>query len=746
MNDVGLLHEALRLDDIVASQVAHLKELPARAAVYKDPKFGLGDVVSERLEALGVPQLFSHQADAYDAARAGKDVVVVTGTNSGKTMCYNLPALHFIESEPAARMLYLFPTKALAQDQLGKLSSLLPEGIKAGTYDGDTPTSTRSALRRLAHIVLTNPDMLHIGILPGHELWAKFFRSLRLIVLDEMHVYRGVFGTHVCGVLRRLLRLAEFYKSRPQIIACSATIGNPVELFENLTGRKPVLIEEDGSPRGKRTFVFWNPPFVGEGERMSANIVCSELMVGLAEHGQRVLQFNRARISAELVLRYARKRAAKGGIVKPEAIESYRAGYTPKERRQIEKALFKGELLGLAATNAMELGVDVGTLDAVVMNGYPGTVASFWQQAGRAGRGNKDGLAIMVAHDDPLEQFLIRDPGLVLDGHNERVAVSPDNTQILSQQLLCAAHERPLAPSELERFTAKALDVAESLDRSGELTFSGGLFYYPSHEPPAPSVNIRGGGGEQITLRVGGEALGTMERWRAMSQAHTGAVYLHRGSSFLVEKLDLEAGEATVVSKETDYYTQPMVQSVVEQQMTLQAAKLGNVHVSLVSISLTDAVVGFKRKSLDGDTVLSVEPLDLPPSTFETLAVRFDLMSMRDPEEGIGGVHGVEHALMALAPLVCGADRGDLGSAWYAMFPDSLAPAVFVIDRTPGGVGYCEKLFDSLPGWVTAARQLLKSCDCEDGCPGCLLSPRCEANNEALSKAQAERLLGEMVA
>ena len=748
MTEPSLLPEALRLDDIVAAQIAHLRELPPRPAVYKLPKSSLDGLALERLTALGVGQLFSHQADAYDAAMSGKDVVVVTGTNSGKTLCYNLPALHFIQTEPAARMLYMFPTKALAQDQLGKLSDLLPDGIRAGTYDGDTPQSQRSALRRLAHIVLTNPDMLHVGILPSHELWSKFFRSLRLIVVDEMHVYRGVFGSHVSGVLRRLLRLAEFHKSHPQIIACSATIGNPVELFQNLTGRKPVLIEEDGSPRGKRTFVFWNPPVVGEKspERMSSNVVCSELMVGLAEHGQRVLEFNRARISAELVLRYARKRASKGGKISPEAIESYRAGYTPKERRQIEKSLFKGDLLGLAATNAMELGVDVGTLDAVIMNGYPGTVASFWQQAGRAGRGQRDGLAIMVAHDDPLEQFLIREPSLVLDGHNERVAISPDNPQILAQQLRCAAHERPLAPSELEQFTTRALDVAESLDRSGELQFNGGLFYYPSHEPPAPSVNIRGGGGEQITLRLDGQALGTMERWRAMQQAHAGAVYLHRGASFLVEKLDLETREAVVVAKETDYYTQAIVQSVVDPQMTLRETTLGRSNVSLVAISVTDAVVGFKRKTLDGDTVLSIEPLDLPSSTYETLAVRFDLPNSRDPEEGIGGVHGVEHALMALAPLVCGADRSDLGSAWYAMFPDSLSPAVFVMDRTPGGVGFCEKLFDSLTGWVVAARQLLQSCECEEGCPACLLSPRCEANNEALNKSQAIELLAGMVA
>ena len=740
-NDSALLYEALRMDDIAAAQIAHTREFASRPAIYKSPRHPLDAPLIERLEGLGIGQLFSHQADAYDAARDGKDVVIVTGTSSGKTLCYNLPALHFLSSEPWARMLYLFPTKALAQDQLGKLEGLLPEGVRAGTYDGDTPPRQRGPLRKMAHVVLTNPDMLHVGILPSHELWARFFKSLRLIVLDEMHVYRGVFGSHVCGVLRRLLRLAEWHKARPQIIACSATIGNPRELFTNLTGREAVLIEEDGAPRGKRTFVFWNPPEMGEGQRLSANIVSSELMVGLAEHGQRVLAFNRARISAELVLRYSRKRAEKGGVISPNAIESYRAGYTPKERRQIEKALFKGELLGLAATNAMELGVDVGSLDAVVMNGYPGTVASFWQQAGRAGRGSKDGLAIMVAHDDPLEQFLVREPALVLDGHNERVAVSPDNPQILAQQLRCAAYERALAPTELENFATKALEIAEGLDRAGELKFSSGLFYYPSHEPPAPGVNIRGGGGQLVTLTVEGEALGTMERWRAMQNAHAGAVYLHRGASFVVESLDLEKGEAQVVAKEVDYYTQAIVQSVVDPQMTLRETRLGQIAVSLVAISVTDAVVGFRRKTLDGDTVLSLEPLDLPPATYETLAVRFDLPLSRDAEAGVGGVHGVEHALLALAPLVCGSDRGDLGSAWYAMFPDSLSPTVFVIDRTPGGVGLCEKLYDSLVPWVTAARQLLQSCPCEDGCPACLLSARCEINNEALNKRQALELL-----
>jgi len=323
-------------------QIAHVEQLPPRDAAYGQSKAPMHRLLSERLEALEIKQLFAHQAEAYDAAMAGKDLVVVTGTNSGKTMCYNLPALQWSLAEPAARMMYLFPTKALAQDQLSRLEKLLPNAsVRVGTYDGDTPANQRGTLRRLAHIVLTNPDMLHIGILPGHELWVKFLKSLRLIVIDEMHVYRGVFGSNVAGVLRRLLRLCEWHHSRPQIIACSATIGNPGELFTKLTGRKGHLIDQDGSPKGRRTFVFWNPPEIGGGQRLSSNLVSSEVMTMLTEGGLRSLTFNRARISAELVLKYARERLKKNGEVSPTKIESYRAGYTPKERRQIEKSIFK---------------------------------------------------------------------------------------------------------------------------------------------------------------------------------------------------------------------------------------------------------------------------------------------------------------------------------------------------------------------------------------------------------------------
>lgn len=718
-------------------QIAHLEVVEPVEARYAQPRARFHTELSERLGKLGLDRLYTHQAEAYDAAMEGRDILAVTGTNSGKTLCYNLPALQWSLTEPAARMLYLFPTKALAQDQLGKLEELIPgPQIRAATYDGDTPTSQRSAIRRLAHIVLTNPDMLHVGILPGHENWTKFLKSLRLIVIDELHVYRGVFGSHVANVLRRLLRLCEWHRARPQIIACSATIGNPEELFHKLTGHDATLIADDGAPRGRRTFVFWNPATEKERMSLSPNRVTSEMVSTLAESGSRSIAFSRSRVSAELVLRYTRQRLERGGRVSPEKVDSYRAGYTPKERRGIEQALFKGDLLAVSATDAMELGVDVGGLDAVVMNGYPGTVSSFFQQAGRAGRGARDGLAVMVTHADALEQFFARNPQMLLKGVNESVSLNPENPQILSQQLLCAAYERPLTPSDLARFGESALDRAEDLDRSGELGFNAGMFFYPSHEAPAPKVNIRGGGRDEVTLIAEDKVLGTMERWRAMQYAHDGAVYLHRGQHFVVDRLDLDRLQATLTRRETEYFTMPSVETVLEQTVEASAKPWPGITLSLVGAEVTSTLVGFRRVLMHGGQTLDLEPLDYPPTTFETLAVRIDLPAPSRPEEVLS-VHGLEHALVAVAPFIAGCDRRDLGSVWRAFSSDTLRPAIFVYDQTPGGVGLCEEWYANFGAWVVAAHRLVSSCDCAEGCPACLLSAGCMAGAEALDKAGA---------
>jgi DEAD/DEAH box helicase domain-containing protein len=734
--DPSLAQEAFQ------AQIVFAEEVAARAGKLLPIPTRLNSKSRERLSAFGINQLFSHQAAAVEAALAGEDVVVATGTNSGKSLCYALPTLHWLSSEPASRALYLFPTKALAQDQAGRLQGLAGDLLRVGVYDGDTVQSQRAGIRKLADVIITNPDMLHVGILPGHENWSRFFRSLRVIVIDEMHVYRGVFGSNVAQVLRRLLRLCAFHKSHPQVIACSATIGNPGQHFLQLTGRKATPITEDGSPQAKRAFYFWNPPHIAENQRLSTNLATAEILASLADAGKRSLAFNGSRVSAELVLKYTRDRLQNAENAHPDQVESYRAGYTPKERREIEQALFKGKLLAVSATNAMELGVDIGGLDAVVMNGYPGSIASFFQQAGRAGRGDREGIAIWVARDDPLEQYLLREPQRLLHGTPESVCVHTSNPHILANHLKCAAYERPFSPTEVrEAFGDTALDLAEQLEAQGELRYGAGLFQYPSFEAPAPGVNIRGSSSETITLSVGEQDIGTMEYWRALQSAHEGAVYLHRGRPFVVSSLDLIAKRAELEDRSVPYYTQSIVQSTIERQLVL--ASNPSYGASLTAVSVTTTVDAYRKKSLDGDSVLSVEPLDLPPQTIATLAVEIDLPDngYGEEEDKIGAIHALEHAMMSAAPLLAGCDRNDLGSTWYGWHPDTMKPILFVYDQTPGGVGLCERLFADLPAWLSAAHQILRSCPCQDGCPGCLLSARCEVNNDNLSKPAALKLL-----
>ncbi len=700
--------------------------------------------LADSLEGRGINDLYLHQATAYDLSQQGKDLLVVTGTNSGKSLCYQLPTLQMALTEPAGKALYLFPTKALAQDQVLRMNELGKGlGVRVGAYDGDTPKHLRSQVRGMANVVVTNPDMLHIGILPSVEPWSKFLKSLRLIVIDEAHVYRGVFGSHVGNVIRRLLRICEWYRNRPQIIACTATIGNPEELFESLTGRKAELIDEDGSPRGRRSFAFLSPPELPNGTRLSPNVAAAEVMLSLAAADQKTLAFSRSRVGAELILKIVRDKSEKAGL-DPKHFESYRAGYTPKERRQIEEALFKGKLKGISATNALELGVDIGSLDAVVLNGYPGSISSFWQQIGRAGRGTKDGLAVYIAHEDPLEQFFLRDPSLLLEQRTESVTLQPSNATILRHHLLCAAYERPIKPSEMPMFGETALELAEEMDMEGTLAYQHGVFIYPAFEAPAPKVNIRGADSKQVQLLVEGQEIGTMEWWRALTNAHEGGIYLHRGQTFRVTSLDLDMGVAHLVAAEVDYYTQPVVESLIEPRITIRTQTLGDCEVVLSGMHITDTMRGYRVRALDGGRILDTVEVDLPPHEFDTLGIEWRLPHFDvedDPSQTLVLVHSLEHALTSVAPIWAGCDPRDLGSAWFLTMPGSLQPGLGIFDRVPGGVGLAEKLFSILPQWVEAAWRLLDSCDCEDGCPMCLLSPRCECMNDLLSKRLALKWL-----
>lgn len=733
--------------ELFANREVSIGQIANKEAQFAEPEFPIPSQLLDILAAQGIERLFTHQAQAYDAYRRKEDSIVVTGTSSGKTLCYALPAMDACLGEPAARVLFLFPTKALAQDQLGRIQSMAqPLGFQAATYDGDTPKNQRGVIRREAHILLSNPDMLHIGILPGHELWVKFLKSLRLIVIDEAHTYRGVWGGHVAWILRRLLRLCEWHGSFPRIIATSATIANPVQHFSALTGRAGNLIDQDGAPQGEKTIFLIPPPNSEMANPLSPNMVSARLLADLAKNGVKTLAFCRSRVGTELVLKAAQSQLEQNEK-NPKIIDSYRGGYTSAERRKIEERLFTGKIMGLTCTNAMELGVDVGGLDAVILNGYPGRLSSFWQQIGRAGRSGRDGFGVLIAHADPLEQILTHEPDRLLSRGVEPVIASVDNPYVAAAQIKCAAYERPLDPGEVHSWGLSAVDSTEELVDADEIRPSAGKLFYPSHDAPAPKVNIRGSQGQSVRLLVDGEILGEMEEWRAHQNAHEGAIYLHRGETFEVQSLDLHQRVAILSKSNAEYFTRPVVSSTVEPQLVIASEESKGITVSSVGVKVVTQVTAFRQVQTASQAMLGEEPLDLPERTFETTAVRFDFDNRwivpGDPES-LAALHTFEHLLTSLAPLFAGCDRNDISSSWNNMMPDTLQPAVFILDDAPGGLGLTEMLRKRVPEWIDAAHELISHCSCQDGCPICILSPNCPSGNEPLSKSAAKLLISRM--
>jgi len=694
--------------------------------------------VSQRLAEIGIRNLYEHQAAAFDLAEAGHDVLVTTGTSSGKTLCYNLPVLQRSVREPAAKALYIFPTKALAQDQLVKLRNLAPH-LQCETYDGDTPKSVRAEIRRSADVILTNPDMLHLAILPNFSMWARFFRSLRFVVLDEMHAYSGVFGSHVAMILRRLRRLCEWQGSTPQFIGCSATIANGPELFEDLVGKKPMTVSGDGSVNGRRHLVMWNPPDTGV-RRLSSHAESAQILATLVWMGFRTIAFTRSRLAAEIVLRYAREGLQGIDPDLARRLESYRAGYTPKERREIERRLFGGELLGITATDAMELGIDVGDLDAVVMDGYPGSIGSLRQQTGRAGRSGREAVGFLVARDNPLEQYYMRHPELLLGGTAEAVRVHPGNPFILSAQLKCAAHERPLSVSELDGFPPQSVDILEEMEETGEVVRRSGLWIHPANDSPAAGVDIRGGGANQYTIFCKGEVLGTLEEWRAFQSAHPEAVYLHRGEQYVVQEFDEATRTVRVVPQRVDYYTQPMIESAVSPVTELEARRVGNAEVKLCAMAVRSQMIGFRRKHQHDDTVLATVDYLMPAHEMVTIGLQIVIdpvnLDPRSMEPWVEGIHAVEHLLVGLAPSFVQCEARDLGSAYLGPDMGNHGGAIYVFDDVPGGIGFSEALLGSASAWFERVVEQLSTCGCDDGCPSCVLSPRCPSGNDRLSRKQ----------
>ena len=697
--------------------------------------------------------LYEHQRQALDIARSGRNVIVATGTASGKTLVYNLAFASEAVPDPKRTALYLFPTKALARDQLRQVRELRLPQLRAGVYDGDTARSDRPLIRKNANLVMTNPDMLHAGILPDHPRWADFFLRLSVVVVDETHVFRGVFGSHVAHVLRRLRRLVAHYGGRPRFVLASATVGNPSELAERLTGEPFDAVTDDRSPSGGKTFALWNPPIVDEesGARRSALTDTSFLMARLAETGVKSIGFTRSRRAAELLAEFTRREL--DAELRPR-VKAYRAGYLAEDRRELERQLANDELIAVASTNALELGIDIGSLDAALLVGYPGTRASMWQQAGRAGRRSGGSMAVLVAQDEPLDQYLVTHPADLFDKPPEAAVIDPTNPYVVIPHLLCAAREQPLSDEEVAAYWPEASDAVSGLEASGELRRRGSLLHHAGHEPPHRTVDIRSTGGRrfQIVIAETGELLGTVDGSRAYWQVHPGAVYLHQGEQFEVRELDLAGGVAIVTRADPDYYTQSRDTTDIEVVVEAERARLSDrVGTSFGTVRVTNHVVAYARKHVATGEVLEIVPLELPPVLLETRAVWWapsqgvlDRASIRSSAVP-GAAHAAEHAAIGLLPLVATCDRWDVGGVSTSYHPDTGSCAIFVYDGYEGGAGIAERGFASARRWLEATLETVANCPCPLGCPSCVQSPKCGNGNEPLDKAGAASLLAAML-
>lgn len=739
----------------------HVAELPARRANTVDwPAWVHPDVLSA-FHDHGITAPWSHQVQAAQLAHDGRHVVISTGTASGKSLAFQLPIMDALLRDPRARALYLSPTKALGHDQLRTahaLSAAVPglADVAPTSYDGDTQAEVRRFARERSRWLFSNPDMIHLSLLRNHARWAVFLRGLRYIVVDECHYYRGIFGSNVAMVLRRLLRLCERYAPasgpRPTVIFASATTAAPGETAAELIGQTVAAVTEDGSPHGARTVALWEPELradlLGENGapvRRSAGAEAARMMADLVAEGARTLTFVRSRRGAELTALGARSRLEDIAPQLRDTVASYRAGYLAEDRRALERALTDGELRGLATTNALELGIDIAGLDAVLLAGFPGTVASFWQQAGRSGRRGQGALVVLIARDDPLDTYLVHHPEALLDKPVERVVIDPANPYVLGPQLLCAATELPLDEAEVRRW--EAVPVAEALVDDGLLRRRGSRYFPAAGLDPHPAVDIRGSAGGQVAILEAetGRLLGNTEVGQAPATVHPGAVYLHQGESYVVDSLNLEDGVALVHPEDPGYSTYARELTDITVRGPGERVRFNSVTLGLVPVSVTHRVIGYLRRQLSGEVIDFVE-LDLPEHCLATTAVMYTITPEALLDNGIellnipGSLHAAEHAAIGLLPLVASCDRGDIGGLSTAIGEDGL-PTVFVYDGHPGGAGFAERGYRLASTWLGATAAAIEACECPQGCPSCVQSPKCGNGNDPLDKTGAIRVL-----
>ena len=756
------------LHNIVGSLVAHyrqeevltaVRQIPARVAKFRPIPAWVTSALSEAYRAKGIRELYSHQASTAELVRDGKNVVVVTPTASGKTLCYNLPVLNAVLESADTRALYLFPTKALAQDQLAELQDLakrLDDTFGVFTYDGDTPSDARKAIRECGHIVLTNPDMLHTGILPHHTKWMRLFENLRYIVLDELHTYRGVFGSHLANVLRRLKRVARFYGSDPQFICCSATIANPGELAAQLIEKEVEVVEENGAPAGEKLFVFYNPPMVNRnlGIRRSYINEATRVAKEILARKLQTIVFANSRLHTEVLLTYLQQ-ANLPKPAQPEPIRGYRGGYLPGERREIERGLRDGRILGVVATNALELGIDVGSLDACVMAGYPGSIASTWQRVGRAGRRSGSSCAVFIASSAPLDQFIVQHPDYFFGSSPEHAHIQPDNLEILVNHLKCAAFELPISADE--RFGNVDLpELCEQLGEAGFLHQSGGNWHWIDEAYPADTISLRSVTSDNfVIIDTTGEedgkpeVIGEVDFSSALTTVHPKAIYIHQGQQYHVESLDFDKRKAYVKPVNVDYftdairYTQVRVLEIAEEEaITGPAARVHG------DVLVRSQVVGFKKIKFFTNENVGSGKLELPENEMHTTAFWITLGHSLLAElpfslsERQNGIFGLLYTLGSMATLLTMCDRRDLGTAvgerppsaatdirWedFATAPSNapdakefFEPNLYIYDAYPGGIGFSEPLYRICSTLLNRARELISACSCENGCPSCV--------------------------
>jgi DEAD/DEAH box helicase domain-containing protein len=741
--------QALKSSPRLGPQIVHHEELAEQPAHFGKNRIDWPRPLESALRQMGIDALYMHQVSATDAVRMGKNVIVSTPTASGKSLIYNLPVFEQIMRSPDATALYLFPLKALAQDQLrsiNELSALLPDEKirpRAAIYDGDTTAYQRKKLReRPPNILITNPDMLHLSMLGYHSTWSNFFARLKHVILDEVHTYRGIFGSHMAWVLRRLKRICAYYGARPQFILSSATVANPDELARDLLGEEATVITKSGAPRAKRHFLFLNP-------LDSAATAASLLIESSLKRGLRTIVYTQSRKLTELVSIWSQQRL--GNL--SGKLTSYRAGYLPEERREIEARLSEGSLLGVIATSALELGIDIGDLDICILVGYPGTVMTTWQRGGRVGRKQNESLIILIALEDSLDQHFMRNPGDFFSRAVEATVLNPANKTIGRRHLICAAAELPIKTDEplVDDPLVREL-VAELVEEASLLLTADEKYWVGSRKYPHREVDLRGSG-QSFVIRNNsdGSVLGEIDFMRCLKECHPGAVYLHRGRTWLVTELDLHAHEVTAARKNVNYFTRTTGSKTTEILNTYQTADLHNFRVSFGYLRVTDTVTGFQRRLVAGQKLINTESLDLPPLVFETEGLWLEIPEAvqkrieREQYHFMGGIHALEHAAISIFPLLVLCDRNDVGGIAHPFHEQLSHAAVFIYDGYPGGVGLARKAFEKIDDLLYLTQKTISECPCDIGCPSCVHSPKCGSGNRPIDKQSALEILSALL-